>query len=149
MRPGFSTSLITPSCGTANVAHVVLHSPAFRAQTKADKYPARVNDLSSAILYSTWNQAIAATVRGVSDKHGKRSWANYLLSGPEFTAPVYSTSTEYILSKHACAIKAALKFAEEECQLLRAHSAVQRPLPVVEWHQRTEASHSGGTYTVY
>ncbi|KAF8892560.1 glycoside hydrolase family 13 and glycosyltransferase family 5 protein [Infundibulicybe gibba] len=53
-------------------------SPVFRAQTKADPYPARMDDLSSAIFYSTWNQAIAATIRRnptvdiyhINDYHG-------------------------------------------------------------------------------
>lgn len=46
-----------------NITYVILDSPVFRAQTKADPYPARMDDLSSAIFYSTWNQAIAATIR--------------------------------------------------------------------------------------
>ncbi|KAG8699976.1 Cell wall alpha-1,3-glucan synthase ags1, partial [Ceratobasidium sp. 394] len=52
--------------------------PVFRAQTKSDPYPARMDDLSSAIFYSTWNQAIAETVRRfpvidiyhINDYHG-------------------------------------------------------------------------------
>ncbi|EPQ58265.1 modular protein with glycoside hydrolase family 13 and glycosyltransferase family 5 domains [Gloeophyllum trabeum ATCC 11539] len=50
-----------------NITYVLLDSPVFRAQTKADPYPARMDDLSSAIFYSTWNQAIAATVRRYPD----------------------------------------------------------------------------------
>ncbi|THH17817.1 hypothetical protein EW146_g3074 [Bondarzewia mesenterica] len=50
-----------------NITYVILDSPVFRAQTKADPYPARMDDLSSAIFYSTWNQAIAATVRRMPD----------------------------------------------------------------------------------
>lgn len=50
-----------------NITYVILDSPVFRAQTKADPYPARMDDLSSAIFYSTWNQAIAATVRRFPD----------------------------------------------------------------------------------
>ena len=61
-----------------NITYFILDSPVFRAQTKADPYPARMDDLSSAIFYSTWNQAIAATVRRhpdidiyhVNDYHG-------------------------------------------------------------------------------
>ncbi|KAI0306448.1 modular protein with glycoside hydrolase family 13 and glycosyltransferase family 5 domains [Multifurca ochricompacta] len=61
-----------------NITYVILDSPVFRAQTKADPYPARMDDLSSAIFYSTWNQAISATVRRhpdidiyhVNDYHG-------------------------------------------------------------------------------
>jgi alpha-1,3-glucan synthase len=46
-----------------NITYVILDSPVFRAQTKTDPYPPRMDDLSSAIFYSTWNQAIAATVK--------------------------------------------------------------------------------------
>ena len=46
-----------------NITYVILDSPVFRAQTKADPYPAHMDDLSSAIFYSTWNQAIATTVK--------------------------------------------------------------------------------------
>ncbi|KIY43381.1 glycoside hydrolase family 13 and glycosyltransferase family 5 protein [Fistulina hepatica ATCC 64428] len=61
-----------------NITYVVLESPVFRAQTKSDPYPARMDDLSSAIFYSTWNQAIAAIVRRfptidiyhINDYHG-------------------------------------------------------------------------------
>jgi alpha-1,3-glucan synthase len=50
-----------------NITWIILDSPVFRAQTKADPYPARMDDLSSAIFYSTWNQAIAATIRRYPD----------------------------------------------------------------------------------
>lgn len=61
-----------------NITFVLLDSPVFRAQTKSDPYPARMDDLSSAIFYSTWNQAIAATIRRfpvidiyhINDYHG-------------------------------------------------------------------------------
>ncbi|KAG8809336.1 Cell wall alpha-1,3-glucan synthase ags1, partial [Serendipita sp. 399] len=61
-----------------NITYVILESPVFRAQTKSDPYPARMDDLSSAIFYSTWNQAIAATIRRhpgidiyhINDYHG-------------------------------------------------------------------------------
>ncbi|KAH9484208.1 Cell wall alpha-1,3-glucan synthase mok13 [Psilocybe cubensis] len=61
-----------------NITYIILDSPVFRAQTKADPYPARMDDLSSAIFYSTWNQAIAATIRRhptidiyhINDYHG-------------------------------------------------------------------------------
>jgi alpha-1,3-glucan synthase len=46
-----------------HITYVILDSPVFRAQTKTDPYPPRMDDLSSAIFYSTWNQAIAATVK--------------------------------------------------------------------------------------
>lgn len=61
-----------------NITYVLLDSPVFRAQTKSDPYPTRMDDLSSAIFYSTWNQAIAATIRRfpvidiyhINDYHG-------------------------------------------------------------------------------
>jgi alpha-1,3-glucan synthase len=61
-----------------NITYFILDSPVFRAQTKADPYPARMDDLSSAIFYSTWNQAIATAIRRypridiyhINDYHG-------------------------------------------------------------------------------
>ncbi|KAF8825486.1 hypothetical protein HHX47_DHR6000210 [Lentinula edodes] len=61
-----------------HITYVIIDSPVFRAQTKADPYPSRMDDLSSAIFYSTWNQAIAATIRRyphidiyhINDYHG-------------------------------------------------------------------------------
>ncbi|KAK4686309.1 hypothetical protein P7C73_g3822, partial [Tremellales sp. Uapishka_1] len=61
-----------------NITYVILDSPVFRAQTKSDPYPQRMDDLSSAIFYSTWNQAIAETIRRypiidiyhINDYHG-------------------------------------------------------------------------------
>lgn len=50
-----------------NITYVIVDSPVFRAQTKSDPYPSRMDDLSSAIFYSTWNQAIAATIRRFPD----------------------------------------------------------------------------------
>jgi alpha-1,3-glucan synthase len=50
-----------------NITYVILDNPVFRAQTKADPYPTNMDDLFSAIFYSTWNQAIAATVRRYPD----------------------------------------------------------------------------------
>jgi len=42
-----------------NITFYLLDSPVFRANTKSDPYPARMDDLSSAIFYSSWNQSIA------------------------------------------------------------------------------------------
>lgn len=61
-----------------NITYIILDSPVFRAQTKSDPYPQRMDDLSSAIFYSTWNQAIAETIRRypiidiyhINDYHG-------------------------------------------------------------------------------
>jgi alpha-1,3-glucan synthase len=45
-----------------NVMYVLLDAPVFRKQTKAEPYPARMDDLESATYYSAWNQCIAETI---------------------------------------------------------------------------------------
>ncbi|KAF2120385.1 alpha-1,3-glucan synthase [Lophiotrema nucula] len=61
-----------------NITFVLLDAPVFRAQTKADPYPARMDDMASAIYYSAWNQCIAEAIRRfpeidlyhINDYHG-------------------------------------------------------------------------------
>ena len=60
-----------------NITYVLLDAPVFRHQTKADPYPARMDDLHSGIFYSVWNQCIALTARRfpvdiyhINDYHG-------------------------------------------------------------------------------
>lgn len=60
-----------------NITFVLLDAPVFRAQTKADPYPARMDDIESAIYYSAWNACIAETLRRfpvdlyhINDYHG-------------------------------------------------------------------------------
>ncbi|PLW45220.1 hypothetical protein PCASD_04029 [Puccinia coronata f. sp. avenae] len=61
-----------------NITYFLLDSPVFRANTKANPYPARMDDLSSAIFYSYWNQSIAEicrrtpdlTIYHINDYHG-------------------------------------------------------------------------------
>ncbi|PLW49252.1 hypothetical protein PCASD_02635 [Puccinia coronata f. sp. avenae] len=50
-----------------NITYYLLDSPVFRANTKSDPYPARMDDLSSAIFYSSWNQSIAEVCRRTPD----------------------------------------------------------------------------------
>ncbi|MBW0472818.1 hypothetical protein O181_012533 [Austropuccinia psidii MF-1] len=50
-----------------NITYFLLDSPVFRANTKSDPYPARMDDLSSAIFYSSWNQSIAEICRRTPD----------------------------------------------------------------------------------
>lgn len=50
-----------------NITYYLLESPIFRANTKSDPYPARMDDLSSAIFYSAWNQSIAEICRRTPD----------------------------------------------------------------------------------
>ncbi|RDW89279.1 hypothetical protein BP6252_01311 [Coleophoma cylindrospora] len=45
------------------VTYILLDAPIFRRQTKAQPYPARDDDLRSAIFYSAWNQATAEVMR--------------------------------------------------------------------------------------
>ncbi|KAL5385554.1 hypothetical protein DPSP01_004669 [Paraphaeosphaeria sporulosa] len=61
-----------------NIKFVLLDAPVFRAQTKADPYPARMDDLESAVYYSAWNQCIAEAIKRfpeidlyhINDYHG-------------------------------------------------------------------------------
>lgn len=74
-----------------NITYVLLDAPIFRQQTKSDPYPARMDDLDSAIYYSAWNQCIAEVMRRfhvdlyhINDYHGTVA-PLYLL--PERTIP--------------------------------------------------------------
>jgi alpha-1,3-glucan synthase len=60
-----------------NITYVLLDAPVFRQQTKAEPYPPRMDDLSSAIYYSAWNQCIAQALKRfpvdlyhINDYHG-------------------------------------------------------------------------------
>ncbi|RAL03720.1 alpha-1,3-glucan synthase [Aspergillus ibericus CBS 121593] len=61
-----------------NITYVLLDAPVFRAQSKSDPYPARMDDLHSAIFYSAWNQCIAEAIKRfpaidlyhINDYHG-------------------------------------------------------------------------------
>jgi alpha-1,3-glucan synthase len=60
-----------------NITYVLLDAPIFRAQTKTDPYPARMDDIDSAIYYSAWNQCIAEAIKRfnpdlyhINDYHG-------------------------------------------------------------------------------
>ncbi|KAK5352821.1 hypothetical protein LTR61_003949 [Exophiala xenobiotica] len=60
-----------------NITFVLLDAPVFRRQTKAEPYPARMDDLDSAIYYSAWNACIAEMIRRfkpdlyhINDYHG-------------------------------------------------------------------------------
>lgn len=70
-----------------NITFVLLDAPIFRAQSKADPYPARMDDIESAIYYSAWNACIAETIKRfpvdvyhVNDYHGALA-PLYLLPG--------------------------------------------------------------------
>jgi len=75
-----------------NITYVLLDAPVFRAQSKSEPYPARMDDLESAVYYSSWNQCIAQTMSRfqvdlyhINDYHGAAA-PLYLL--PERTIPV-------------------------------------------------------------
>ena len=60
-----------------NITYVLLDAPVFRQQTKSEPYPARMDDLDSAIYYSAWNQCIAQAIKRfpidlyhINDYHG-------------------------------------------------------------------------------
>ena len=60
-----------------NITYVLLDAPVFRQQTKGEPYPARMDDLDSAIYYSAWNSCIAEAIRRfkpdlyhINDFHG-------------------------------------------------------------------------------
>lgn len=60
-----------------NITYVLLDAPVFRQQTKSEPYPARMDDLESAIYYSAWNSCIAEAIRRfkpdlyhINDYHG-------------------------------------------------------------------------------
>lgn len=60
-----------------NITYVLLDAPVFRQQSKSEPYPARMDDLDSAIYYSAWNQCIAEAIKRfpidlyhINDYHG-------------------------------------------------------------------------------
>jgi alpha-1,3-glucan synthase len=60
-----------------NITFVLLDAPIFRTTNKANPYPPRMDDISSAIYYSTWNQCIAQAMQRfdvdlyhINDYHG-------------------------------------------------------------------------------
>lgn len=60
-----------------NITYVLLDAPIFRQQSKLEPYPARMDDLESAIYYSAWNSCIAEAIRRfpvdlyhINDYHG-------------------------------------------------------------------------------
>jgi alpha-1,3-glucan synthase len=60
-----------------NIKYILLDAPVFRRQTSKTPYPARMDDLESAIFYSAWNQCIAQVLTRfpidlyhINDYHG-------------------------------------------------------------------------------
>lgn len=60
-----------------NITYVLLDAPVFRQQSASEPYPARMDDMDSAIYYSAWNQCIAQTMKRfpvdmyhINDYHG-------------------------------------------------------------------------------
>jgi alpha-1,3-glucan synthase len=60
-----------------NIKYILLDAPVFRRQTSKEPYPARMDDLESAIFYSAWNQCIAEVIKRfpidlyhINDYHG-------------------------------------------------------------------------------
>jgi alpha-1,3-glucan synthase len=60
-----------------NIKYILLDAPVFRRQSSKEPYPARMDDLESAIFYSAWNQCIAQVLTRfpidlyhINDYHG-------------------------------------------------------------------------------
>ncbi|KAJ6108618.1 hypothetical protein N7523_009941 [Penicillium sp. IBT 18751x] len=60
-----------------NITYVLLDAPVFRHQSAQEPYPARMDDMDSAIYYSAWNQCIAQAMKRfpidlyhINDYHG-------------------------------------------------------------------------------
>ncbi|KAI4094491.1 MAG: hypothetical protein L6R37_007234 [Teloschistes peruensis] len=60
-----------------NITYVCLDAPIFRSQSKTEPYPARMDDIESAIYYSAWNSCIAEAMKRfpvdlyhINDYHG-------------------------------------------------------------------------------
>lgn len=60
-----------------NITYVLLDAPVFRQQSMTEPYPARMDDMDSAIFYSAWNQCIAQAMKRfpvdlyhINDYHG-------------------------------------------------------------------------------
>lgn len=60
-----------------NITYMLLDAPVFRQRTRKEPYPARMDDLDSAIYYSAWNQCLAEAIRRfpidlyhINDYHG-------------------------------------------------------------------------------
>ncbi|KAJ5666828.1 hypothetical protein N7462_011237 [Penicillium macrosclerotiorum] len=60
-----------------NITYILLDAPVFRQQSLTEPYPARMDDLDSAIYYSAWNQCIAQALKRfpvdlyhINDYHG-------------------------------------------------------------------------------
>lgn len=60
-----------------NITYVLLDAPVFRQQSAGEPYPARMDDMDSAIYYSAWNQCIGQALKRfsidlyhINDYHG-------------------------------------------------------------------------------
>jgi alpha-1,3-glucan synthase len=60
-----------------NIKYILLDAPVFRRQVSKEPYPARMDDLESAIFYSAWNQCISNVITRfpidlyhINDYHG-------------------------------------------------------------------------------
>ncbi|KAI9206635.1 glycoside hydrolase family 13 and glycosyltransferase family 5 domain-containing protein [Polychytrium aggregatum] len=45
-----------------NIKYIILDAPIFRSRSTKEPYPTRMDDLESAVFYSSWNQALAAII---------------------------------------------------------------------------------------
>ena len=128
-----------------NITYVLLDAPTFRQQTKAEPYPARMDDLNSAIYYSAWNQCIAQAIERyspdlyhINDYHG-------------CLAPLYlqPTTVPVCLSLHNAEFQGLWPMrTRQECEEISgifnlSHEFVQR---FVQFGEVFNLLHAGASY---
>ncbi|PWY72970.1 alpha-1,3-glucan synthase, partial [Aspergillus heteromorphus CBS 117.55] len=128
-----------------NITYVLLDAPVFRQQSKSEPYPARMDDLNSAIYYSAWNQCIAEACKRfpidlyhINDYHGSLA-PLYLLPG---TIPA-------CLSLHNAEFQGlwpmrTLKEKEEVCSVFNLDIETVRHY--VQFGEVFNLLHSGASY---
>ncbi|KAI2704711.1 CAZyme family GH13 [Penicillium roqueforti] len=128
-----------------NITYVLLDAPVFRQQSKSEPYPARMDDLDSAVYYSAWNQCIAEAIKRfpidtyhINDYHGSLA-PLYLLPR---TIPV-------CLSLHNAEFQGlwpmrTLKEREEVCSVFNLNEEVARRY--VQFGEVFNLLHAGASY---
>ncbi|KAJ5929772.1 hypothetical protein N7454_006722 [Penicillium verhagenii] len=129
-----------------NITYVLLDAPVFRQQSKSEPYPARMDDLDSAVYYSAWNQCIAEAIKRfpidlyhINDYHGSVA-PLYLL--PERTIPV-------CLSLHNAEFQGlwpmrTVKERKEVCEVFNLEEEIARRY--VQFGEVFNLLHAGASY---
>ncbi|KAJ5951190.1 Glycosyl transferase family 1 [Penicillium vulpinum] len=128
-----------------NITYVLLDAPVFRQQSKTEPYPARMDDLDSAVYYSAWNQCIAEAIKRfpidayhINDYHGS-------------LAPLYllPRTIPACLSLHNAEFQGlwpmrTLKEKEEVCSVFNLDEEVARRY--VQFGEVFNLLHAGASY---